>query len=99
MPYKDPEHKLQWEREHRKQRNERRRTQRLSPGSGQATAQRKAFDFAAALRSARKPVSKNQKPKTTWKAILGWVVGIGVVLLVAFTGARGFDTGATGSGK
>jgi hypothetical protein len=30
MPYKDPEHKRQWEREHRQQRNAKRRTQRLN---------------------------------------------------------------------
>ena len=30
MPYKDPERKRQWEREHREQRNARRRTLRLA---------------------------------------------------------------------
>ena len=30
MPYKDPEHKRQWEREHREQRNARRRTPRVA---------------------------------------------------------------------
>ena len=32
MPYKDPERKRQWEREHREQRNAMRRTERLPSG-------------------------------------------------------------------
>ena len=100
MPYKDPEHKRQWEREHRKQRNERRRTQRPTARSGQATAPKKVFDLGAALRSRRKPATdrvSHQKPQATWKTILALAVGVGVVLLVAFAGASGLDTGMDGS--
>jgi ferric-dicitrate binding protein FerR (iron transport regulator) len=86
MPYKDPERKRQWEREHREQRNARRRTQRLDAGSGQRTAAKPANAIAAALGSYQKPVldpASDQKPQGTWKAILGLAVGIGVVLLAA----------------
>jgi hypothetical protein len=38
MPYKDPERKRQWEREHRKQRNATRRLQRLPTRSGPTNA-------------------------------------------------------------
>jgi hypothetical protein len=37
MPYKDPERKRQWEREHRQQRNAQRKLQRLPARSGHAT--------------------------------------------------------------
>jgi hypothetical protein len=100
MPYKNPEHKRQWEREHRGQRNARRRTQQSDLGSRQHTSP-KTFDLRTALRRARKPADDpvSNEPRSSWKSTLCWVVGIGVVLLAAFTGARGFDTGATGSGK
>ena len=102
MPSKNPEHKRQWEREHREQRNTRRRMQRSDEGSRQHTSPKSTFDLGTALRRARKQATNSasdQKPKYTWKALLGLAVGIGVVLLAVFTGARGFDTGATGSGK
>jgi len=79
MPYKDPERKRQWEREHR-ERNARRRTQRVAPGSGQATARRAATVIAAALRRHRRPATdpgSDQKPKGVGKGILGLVVGVG----------------------
>jgi len=88
MPYKDPERKRQWEREHREQRNARRRTHRLHARSGHPSAPKPATD----------PVS-DQKPKGVWKGILGLVVGVGVVMLAGFIGASGFDAGAPGSGK
>lgn len=77
MPYKDLERKRQWEREHRDQRNARRRLQRLAARSGHPRAPKPAPD----------PVS-DQTPKSTWKAIIGWAVGIGVVLLAAFRGGQ-----------
>jgi len=73
MPYKNPELKRQWEREHRDQRNARRRIQRLGARSG----------YAMAPKPAPHPVS-GQKPGGTWKTILGWAIGIGVVLLATF---------------
>src|SRR5215469_14488344 len=101
MPYKNPEDKRQWERKHRQQRNARRRTQRVAPGSGQATARKAATVIAAALRrhrrSATDPVSN--RPRGVWKGILGLVVGVGVVMLAAFIGASGFNADAQGSGK
>lgn len=75
MPYKNPERKRQWEREHRQQRNVRRRMQGLNALSGHQSIPEPAPD----------PVS-DQKPQDTWKTILGLVVGIGVVLLAAFAG-------------
>jgi len=101
MPYKNPEHKRQWEREHREQRNTRRRVQPSDEGSRQHTSPKSTFDLRTALRSARKPADDlvSNEPKSSWKAALCWVVGIGIVMLAAFTGARGFDTGAIGSDK
>src|SRR5215471_18522573 len=99
MPYKNPERKRQWEREHREQRNAERKTQRHNGRSGQPSAPKPVIDIVAALRSHRKPPSNpvSNEPKSSWKATLCLVVGIGVVLLAVFTGARDFDTGATGS--
>ncbi len=48
MPYKNPEHKRQWEREHRQERNARRRMQRLDERSGQ---RKSVADLLAALRT------------------------------------------------
>jgi ferric-dicitrate binding protein FerR (iron transport regulator) len=102
MPYKNPEHKRQWEQEHREQRNAKRRTQRLDAGSGQTTMPKPANPIAAALDSVRKPApdpASNQKPQGRWKALLGLAIGIGAVLLAAFAGASRPDTGTYGSGK
>jgi len=71
MPYKNPEDKQKWEREHREQRNARRRIQ------GARSAR-------IVAKPAHDPIS-DQEP-STWKSILGWAVGIGVVLLVAIGG-------------
>jgi len=87
MPYKDPERKRQWEREHREQRNAMRRLQRLPARSGHASVSNATSDVVAALRTRRKPApdpASDQNPQGTWKTILGWAVGIGVVLLAAF---------------
>lgn len=101
MPYKNPEHKRQWEREHREQRNARRRMQRSDERSRQHTSPKSTFDLRTALRSARKPATDPvscQKSKDDWKTILGWAVGIGVVLLAAFAGVSLPDSGTHGSG-
>jgi hypothetical protein len=71
MPYKNPEDKQKWERDHREQRNVRRRVHRVDAQSGHVIAQI-ALDRIS-----------DQNPRGTWKAILGWAVGIGVVLLAA----------------
>lgn len=93
MPYKDPERKRQWEREHREQRNARRRMQTQAAGSGGPSAPKPAHDptcvaqqaiLLARLRKRAPDPASGQKPKSTWKAILGWAVGIGVVLLAVF---------------
>lgn len=79
MPYKDPERKKQWEREHREQRNADRRKQRL--------AEQPKPDFPGL---APDPVA-DRPAKSGWKMIFGLAVGIGVVLL-AFTGVRPPDS-------
>jgi hypothetical protein len=70
MPYKNPERKRQWERENRGQRNARRRMQRLNARTEQQSIAKSSPD----------PIS-DQKSQDTWKTILGWAIGIGVVLL------------------
>jgi hypothetical protein len=101
MPYKNPEHKQQWEREHRKQRNARRKMQRSDDGSRQHTSPKSTFDLRTALRSARKPAPdpvSDQKPQPAWKALVGLTVGIGVMLLVVFAGVSTPDSSTQGSG-
>ena len=101
MPYKNPERKHQWEREHREQRNAVRKTQRHNRRSGQHSAPKPVIDIVAALRSHRKPPPNpvSNEPKSSWKTILGWALGIGVVVIAIFAGAGGIDTGTNGSGK
>jgi len=74
MPYRNPERKRQWEREHRETRNAIRRMQRLHARSGHVFQ-----------KTAPDPCS-DQNPRGTWKTILGWAIGIGVVLLAAIAG-------------
>jgi hypothetical protein len=69
MPYQNPERKRHWEREHREKRNAMRRMQRLNTRSECQSIPKPAPD----------PVS-NQNPQNTWKTMLGWAIGIGVVL-------------------
>lgn len=82
MPYKDPERKRKWEREHREERNAARRRQPLSPGSGQYTVPKP--------RPA--PISAQQSGDG-WKVLASIAVGIGVVLLGLFAGAGRFGGG------
>src|SRR5271154_4225838 len=96
MPYKDPEHKRQWEREHREQRNAMRRKQRVAAGSGQPSIPKSMSAFAAALptQAPKRPdPGLCRQPQGTWKVIVGWAAAIGAVLLVTFARASGFDTG------
>jgi hypothetical protein len=83
MPYKDPERKRQWEREHREQRNSARRKQPLAAGSRKCTVPKLAPD----------PIS-TQQSDDGWKVLASIAVGIGVVLLGLFAG-----TGRLGSGE
>jgi hypothetical protein len=89
MPYKDPERKRQWEQEHREERNARRILQRAPGRSGQPSVPKPAPDsiavIVARLKKRAPDPASDQKPKSTWKAILGWAVGIGVVLLAVLT--------------
>jgi hypothetical protein len=77
MPYKDQERKRQWERQHRERRNARRKMLRLNAGSVHQSVSKPAPD----------PVS-DQKSQVTWMTILGWAIGIGVVLLAAIGGVN-----------
>ncbi len=74
MPYKDPERKKQWEREHRAERTARRKRQRVSA----------RMEFAAP-KPAPDPAS-DQKPRSRWKAFLGLAIGLGFVLLATLAG-------------
>ena len=74
MPYKDPEHKRHWEREHREQRNARRRALRLSP------------EIATTPKPVSDPAS-TQQPTSGWKDILGLAVGLGIAIAGALSGA------------
>ena len=64
MAYKDPERKRQWEREHRDQRNARRRAVRLTAQAGITP----------------KPVPDpvpNQQPPSGWKVLASLALGFG----------------------
>jgi len=87
MPYKYPEDKRRWEQEHREERNARRRTQYLAPRTA-PIVQKRAHD----------PLSA-QEPKYSWKPILEFALGLGVVLLVAFAGLNLPDTGKLGPAR
>ena len=101
MPYKNPERKRQWEREHREQRNSRRRVQRLGPRSGQAEALDSTHQIGATLRGVREPMPDlgSDQPTAGWKEILDRMIGIGLVLLAVFVGMTMPIRGGQGSGK
>jgi hypothetical protein len=80
MPYKNPEDKARWEREHREQRNARRRRQYLAPRMP-PIVQKPTHD----------PISA-QEPRSAWtvaKEIGGFVLVVGIALLAAWGGASG----------
>jgi len=83
MPYKNPERKRQWEREHRDQRNARRRQIR-SGVEGRTAAAVTPDPIPAKAATSRS------------KVLASIVVGIGVVLLTVVAGASG---GTPGSGQ
>ena len=76
MPYKNPEHKRQWEREHHEQRNAQRRAQRLS-----------AVTRPIALNPTPKAVSAHE-PANGWKLIIALVVVISCAVVGVLSGAR-----------
>jgi hypothetical protein len=84
MPYIDPERKRQWEREHREQRNGRRRALRLRAQT------------IVGPKPAPDP-SQSQRP-SGWKDILGLAVGVGIIVLGALTGAS-FTSPVSVAGK
>jgi hypothetical protein len=87
MPYKNPERKRQWEREHREQRNARRREQGLDARSGQPTVSNTTSDMTAAqgtLRNSRTYLNSRQQPNDRGKVVIGWAVGVFLVLLGVF---------------
>jgi hypothetical protein len=69
MHYKNPEHKRQWEREHRTERNAKRRMRRLED-KNDLIGRNPAPDPILA-----------QKPKSSWKEIISFAVGLGILLL------------------
>ena len=72
MPYKNPERKRQWEREHREERNANRRQQFANR---MATGPKPSPDRISDLQE-----------KSGWKTFIGLTVGIGIVLLAALAG-------------
>ena len=75
MPYKDPERKRQWEREHRAQRNAQRKTRRS--GTSHTLAD---------VKPVRELGSNSAKDKAVWKSLVALAIGLGVIVLGAVTG-------------
>ena len=75
MPYKNPEDKRRWERDHREQRNAQRKKRFGAP-------MKPIFP-----KPAPDPVAAKEM-ESGWKTILGLAVGLGVVLLTALGGIR-----------
>ena len=74
MPYKNPEDKRRWERDHRAQRNEQRKKRLAAPMK------------TILPKPAPDPVS-DQQAESGWKVILGLALGFGIVLVAALGGA------------
>jgi hypothetical protein len=72
MPYKDPENKRQWEREHREHRNAQRRTRRVGL-SGDSNLPKQ---------------SPKEELGSPWGIILGCATGLAVLLLAALGGEK-----------
>jgi hypothetical protein len=83
MPYKNPEHKRQWEREHREQRNAQRRQRRFETQRNLVVHQ-------------QLPAAVPAKDSASgWKTLLGLAIGMGVILLRAVAGVDTASTGRT----
>jgi hypothetical protein len=84
VPYRDPERKRQWEREHREERNARRR---------------KPDVRVRVERILHKPTPDRvaeHKPTSGWTVLLGFAVGLGVVVIAAVAGVNLPPAGALG---
>ena len=76
MPYKNPEDKRRWEREHREQRNVQRRANRMGT-LRIPTVPKSVLDTVL-----------DGKRKSGWEMILALALGFGVALLGALSGVR-----------
>jgi len=90
VPYKDPERKRQWEREHRQERSARRKLQRIPARSGESsmsstTPDRTSMIVARLKKQVCDPVPQ-QQPTSGWKVLLGVALGLGVLVLAAIAG-------------
>jgi len=91
MPYKDPERKRQWEREHREHRNARRRNQHL-------TAQGVPSLRTMVAKPAPDPIPA-KKTKNGWKVVVGigaFVFAVGLGILAALDGASASGSDSLG---
>ena len=77
MPYKNPEHKRQWEREHREQRNAARRKPALAAGSRKCIVPKPVPD----------PVSA-RNASDGWRVLSALAIGVGIAVLGAFAGVK-----------
>jgi hypothetical protein len=82
MPYKNPEHKRQWEQNNRKQRNAQRRN-RYAASKGSPSAPRRPLD----------PVDPNGESPSMWKLILGVAVGAAILIGALVGDASGYSDG------
>lgn len=104
MPYKDPERKREWEQEHRRQRNARRRIHRAGEmhdpvlNTEAQTAGRSLEDIirlrkkVAALRTP--DPTATQKQASVWEGVIAVAMGIGAFLLAVW-GLSGGDFGSS----
>jgi hypothetical protein len=76
MPYKDPDRKRQWEREHRQQRNAQRRQRRLESESAPVMP-----------KAVHDPVSV-QHSGNGWKIFATVAIGVGFALFGALAGVN-----------
>ena len=77
MPYKDPARQRQWEREHREQRNARRRTRGLAVATYRSRLETRTPD----------PIADNE-PGTGVNTVAVLIVGFTFVLVLLFAGWR-----------
>ena len=76
MPYKNPEDKRRWERDHRQKRNEQRKRRVASPPTGPTT------------RGNSSDATLDNQGTGGWKTILGLAIGFGLLLFGAEVGIR-----------